>query len=60
MQKHPIKFWAPLPGNQNQELGTEYDPDPERTLRKRLRAAKLARVAMGDERQPPRRTMGDY
>ncbi|MCI80309.1 hypothetical protein A2U01_0101580, partial [Trifolium medium] len=35
-----------------QDSGTEYvafDPEPERTLRKRLRAARLARAAMGDE-----------
>ncbi|MCI49051.1 hypothetical protein A2U01_0070294, partial [Trifolium medium] len=38
----------------------EYDPEPERTLRKRLRVVRLARTAMGDEGQPPRRTMGDY
>ncbi|MCI77266.1 hypothetical protein A2U01_0098536, partial [Trifolium medium] len=25
----------------------EYDPEPERTLRKRLKAARLARAAMG-------------
>ncbi|MCI91377.1 hypothetical protein A2U01_0112671, partial [Trifolium medium] len=37
-----------------------FDPEPERTLRKRLKAARLAKEAMGDERQPPRRTMGDY
>ncbi|MCI80570.1 hypothetical protein A2U01_0101841, partial [Trifolium medium] len=37
----------------------EYDPEPERTLRKRLKAIRLARAAMGDEGQPPRSTMGD-
>ncbi|MCI61781.1 hypothetical protein A2U01_0083038, partial [Trifolium medium] len=45
------------------ELSTEdleYDPEPERTLRKKLKAARLAKAAMGDEGQPPRRTMGDY
>ncbi|MCI57339.1 hypothetical protein A2U01_0078590, partial [Trifolium medium] len=46
-----------------QEPGTndiKFDPEPERTLRKRLRAARLAGTSMGDEGQPPRRTMGDY
>ncbi|MCI65971.1 hypothetical protein A2U01_0087229, partial [Trifolium medium] len=37
-----------------------FDPEPERTLRKRLKDARLAKAAMGDERQPPRGTMGDY
>ncbi|MCI71101.1 hypothetical protein A2U01_0092364, partial [Trifolium medium] len=43
-----------------QDSGADYkafDPVPERTLRKRLKAARLASAAMGDERQPPRRTM---
>ncbi|MCI62485.1 hypothetical protein A2U01_0083742, partial [Trifolium medium] len=46
-----------------QDSGSDYvafDPEPEITLRKRLKAARLARAAMGDEGQPPRRTMGDY
>ncbi|MCI77312.1 hypothetical protein A2U01_0098582, partial [Trifolium medium] len=37
-----------------------FDPEPERTLRKRLKAVRLARAVMGDEGQPPRRIMGDY
>ncbi|MCI42432.1 hypothetical protein A2U01_0063669, partial [Trifolium medium] len=37
-----------------------FDPKPERTLRKRLKAAKLAKAAMEDENLQPRRTMGDY
>ncbi|MCI40918.1 hypothetical protein A2U01_0062151, partial [Trifolium medium] len=36
-----------------------FDPEPERTLRKRLKAAKLTKATMGDINQP-RRTMGDY
>ncbi|MCI36591.1 hypothetical protein A2U01_0057814, partial [Trifolium medium] len=36
-----------------------FDPEPERTLRRLKKAAKL-KATMGDEQQPPRRTMGDY
>ncbi|MCI81486.1 hypothetical protein A2U01_0102760, partial [Trifolium medium] len=36
-----------------------FDPEPERMLRKRLKAAKLGKETMGDINQP-RRTMGDY
>ncbi|MCI53441.1 hypothetical protein A2U01_0074688, partial [Trifolium medium] len=46
-----------------QDSGAEddlaFDPEPERTLRKRLKAARR-RAAMGDQDPPPRRTMGDY
>ncbi|MCI73435.1 hypothetical protein A2U01_0094699 [Trifolium medium] len=46
-----------------QDSGAKYvafDPEPERTFKQRLKAAKRAKAAMGDERQRPRRTMGDY
>ncbi|MCI77070.1 hypothetical protein A2U01_0098340, partial [Trifolium medium] len=46
-----------------QDSDTDYvafDPEPEKTLRNRLKAARLARAVMGDEGQPPRRTMGYY
>ncbi|MCI63442.1 hypothetical protein A2U01_0084699, partial [Trifolium medium] len=37
-----------------------FDPEPERTLKRQKKAAKL-RAAMGDKNPPPpRRTMGDY
>ncbi|MCI79272.1 hypothetical protein A2U01_0100543, partial [Trifolium medium] len=46
-----------------QDSGAEdyvsFDPEQERTLRRRLKAARL-RAAMGDQNPPPRRTMGDY
>ncbi|MCI52470.1 hypothetical protein A2U01_0073714, partial [Trifolium medium] len=37
----------------------QFDPEPERTLR-RLKKATRLKLAMGDEHQPPRLTMGDY
>ncbi|MCI41524.1 hypothetical protein A2U01_0062757 [Trifolium medium] len=37
----------------------DYDPEPERTLRQRLKA-KRQRQAMGEPNPPPRRTLGDY
>ncbi|MCI89099.1 hypothetical protein A2U01_0110387, partial [Trifolium medium] len=36
-----------------------FDPEPERTLRKRLKPARQ-KAAMGDLNPPPGRTMGDY
>ncbi|MCI78700.1 hypothetical protein A2U01_0099971, partial [Trifolium medium] len=46
-----------------QDLGTEdyvaFDPEPERTLRKKLKATRQ-KAAMGDLNPPPRRTMRDY